>query len=170
MNLLRAAETTKTIFDVDYERLRSEGKGVLLFDLDNTLGRRGLEHLPENTIGFLLFLTERGFKVGILTNRKRNTGVPALCMLRKHVPVVHAAGKPARRGFLELLSLLEGSPADAVMIGDRRLTDILGANRLGIHSIRVLSRNKGRRNFSAQSDSLEREEAYPKRTLGSNDA
>jgi len=29
------------------------------------------------------------------------------------------------------------SPARAVMIGDRRLTDILGANRSGIYSIRV---------------------------------
>jgi len=143
MCLLRATETVETIFDVDYARLRAAGKRVLLFDLDNTLGRRGMEHLPERIIDFLSSLSERGFVVGVLTNRKRNAEDPAVRTLRAHVPVVHAAGKPAGRGFRELLDLLDGSPADAVMIGDRRLTDILGANRLGIHSIRVRSRSGG---------------------------
>jgi HAD superfamily phosphatase (TIGR01668 family) len=141
MRLLRATETVETIFDVDYDRLRQAGKHVLLFDLDNTLGRWGAERLPARTIDLLLSLSDQGFKVGVLTNRKRNTEVPAMHTLRRHVPVVHAAGKPARRGFLSLLDALDASPADAVMIGDRRLTDVLGANRLGIHSIRVLSRN-----------------------------
>ena len=142
MRLLRAAETAETIFDVDYDRLRVAGKRVLLFDLDNTLGRRGMEQLPERIVDFLSSLGERGFVVGVLTNRKRNAEDPAVRTLREHVPVIHAAGKPARRGFLELLDLLDGSPVDAVMIGDRRLTDVLGANRLGIHSIRVRSRGR----------------------------
>ncbi len=140
MRLLRATETAETIFDVDYDRLCASGKRVLLFDLDNTLGKRGMEHLPERILGFLLVLRERGFAVGVLTNRRRNAEAPAVRTLREHVPVVHAAGKPSRRGFLKLLDLLGGTPADAVMIGDRRLTDVLGANRLGIHSIRVRRR------------------------------
>ena len=141
MRLLRATETAETIFDVDYDRLRVAGKRFLLFDLDNTLGRRGMERLPERIVDFLSSLGERGFAVGVLTNRKRNAEDPAVHALREHVPVIHGAGKPARRGFLELLDLLSGSPVDAVMIGDRRLTDILGANRLGIHSIRVRSQD-----------------------------
>lgn len=116
------------------------GKRILLFDLDNTLGRRGMAHLPEPIVGFLQSLRERGFAIGVLTNRKRNTEAPAVRLLRRHVPVIHAAGKPARRGFLQILDRLGGSPDEAVMIGDRRLTDILGANRVGIHSIRVRSR------------------------------
>ena len=142
MSLLRAVETVETIFDIDYDRLRTQGKHVLLFDLDNTLGRLGMEYLPERIVEFLSSLSACGFAVGVLTNRKRNAEDPAVRTLREHVPVVHAAGKPARRGFLELLDLLDGSPVDAVMIGDRRLTDILGANRLGIHSIRVRSRGR----------------------------
>ena len=144
MRLLRATETAATILDVDYDRLHATGKRVLLFDLDNTLGRRGMEHLPERILDFLLTLGERGFRVGVLTNRRRNAEGPAVRTLRAHVPVVHAAGKPARRGFLELLDVLEATPKDAVMIGDRRLTDVLGANRLGIHSIRVRRHRAGR--------------------------
>jgi len=140
MGLLRASETARTIFEIDYDQLHAAGKRVLLFDLDNTLGRHGTVQLPEAIVDFLSSLAQRGFAVGVLTNRKRNSEVPAVHALRKRFPVIHAAGKPARRGFLKLLSLLGGSPETAVMIGDRRLTDILGANRLGIYSIRVRSR------------------------------
>jgi len=139
MRYLRPTETVPTIADIDYDRLHAIGKRLLLFDLDNTLGRRGTEHLPERILDFLRSLRDRGFAVGIVTNRRWNTEVPALQKLRDFVPVVHAAGKPRRRGFLELLERLGGTPADAVMIGDRRLTDILGANRLGIYSILVRS-------------------------------
>jgi len=134
---LRPTEKAASIHDVDYARLRAAGKRALLFDLDNTLGSRGMEYLPEPILGFLLTLKQQGFRVGVLTNRRRNAEDPAVRTLREHVPVVHAAGKPARRGFLELLDALGASPEIAVMIGDRLLTDVLGANRLGIHSIRV---------------------------------
>ena len=136
---LRATETAKTIYDVDYERLYATGKRALLFDLDNTLGRRGMKSLPERSLQFLLSLAERGFRVGVLTNRKRNAHDPAVLTLREHVPVVYAAGKPARRGFHELLKALGAAPEETVMIGDRFITDVLGANRTGIHSIRIRS-------------------------------
>jgi HAD superfamily phosphatase (TIGR01668 family) len=139
MRRLQPAETTETIFDIDYERLRESGKRTLLFDLDNTLGRRGMRHLPEYVSDFLRSLLDRGFAVGIITNRRRNADAPAVRTLSALMPVIHAAGKPRRRGFLDLLDRLGGAPEDAVMIGDRRLTDILGANRLGIHSILVRS-------------------------------
>jgi len=134
---LRPTETAETIHDIDFDRLRSCGKHILLFDLDNTLGRRGMHHLPGPILEFLRALVDRGFAVGVVTNRRRNADAPAVHALRAHVPVVHAAGKPGRRGFLELLARLGGEPEEAVMVGDRRLTDILGANRLGIYSILV---------------------------------
>ncbi len=143
MRLLRANETAETIFDVDYDHLRAAGKHILLFDVDNTLGRRRMEHLPRPILDFLLGLRGDGFRVGILTNRRRNAEVPAILTLKQHLPVVHAAGKPARRGFLRLLACLDGTPREAAMIGDRRLTDVLGANWLGMYSIRVRSRGDG---------------------------
>ncbi len=142
MRRLRPAETAETIFAIDYDRLLIEGKRALLFDLDNTLDRRGNTHLSDGILDFLFSLRERGFSIGVLTNRRRNAEDPVVHVLREHVPVVHAAGKPARRGYLELLERLGEGPADAVMIGDRRLTDIWGANRLGIHSIRVRSASR----------------------------
>ncbi len=136
---LRASESAGTIYDIDYDRLRALGKRALLFDVDNTLGERGMKTLPERSLRLVLSLVERGFRVGILTNRKRNADDPAVLTLREHIPVIHAAGKPRRSGFRELLAALDAAPEEAVMIGDRCLTDVLGANRLGIYSIQIRS-------------------------------
>ena len=78
-----------------------------------------------------------GFKIGILTNRRIGTNDPVIHSLGEKYPVVIRAGKPRRRGFRELLTRLGVSPSEAVMVGDRRLTDVAGANRLGIYSIRI---------------------------------
>jgi len=37
------------------------------------------------------------------------------------------------------LDKLDALPKEAVMVGDRIFTDIFGANRLGIYSIRICS-------------------------------
>ena len=140
---LHPTELAETIYDVDYESLRALGKRALLFDLDNTLGKRGRKTLPGRSLQLVLSLVERGFRVGVLTNRKRNANDPAVLTLREHIPVIHAAGKPRRAGFRELLATLDATPEEAVMIGDRFLTDVLGANRLGIHSIRIRSACRG---------------------------
>ncbi len=78
-----------------------------------------------------------GFKIGILTNRRIGTKDPVIFSLARKYPVVIRAGKPRRRGFREILDQLGVSPSEAVMVGDRRLTDVAGANRLGIYSIRI---------------------------------
>ncbi len=78
-----------------------------------------------------------GFKIGILTNRRIGTNDPVIHSLGEKYPVVIRAGKPRRRGFREILARLDVSPSAAVMVGDRRLTDVAGANRLGIYSIRI---------------------------------
>jgi len=137
MKLLRPCETARSIFDIDYPRLYRAGKRVLLFDLDNTLGGRRPRRLYPQVKELLERITQMGFKVGILTNRRIGTNDPVIHSLGERYPVVVRAGKPRRRGFRAILAQLDASPAEAVMIGDRLLTDVIGANRLGIYSIRI---------------------------------
>ena len=139
MSWIRATETADSIHDIDYDRLFREGVRTLLFDLDNTLERRGAKQLDASTPIFLDSLFEKGFRVGILTNRRRNANDPIVHSLRQIVPVVSKAGKPSRRGYRKLLALLDESPKTSVMIGDRWFTDCLGAARMGMRSIRVRS-------------------------------
>lgn len=133
----RATKTVRSVDTIDYDELWGAGKRVLLFDLDNTLCRRGMAEIPEMSHRLLESLREKGFRVGILTNRRSGDEDAALAELRRTVPVVHAAGKPRRRGYVELIDRLGGSSDDSVMIGDRRLTDVWGARRMGLYVIRV---------------------------------
>lgn len=137
MRLLRANEVAASVFDVDYERLWLQGLRALLFDLDDTLGRRGSDSLGAETLCLLDRLQARGFRLGILTNRKRGAADAVVAALAGKYAVFDVARKPSRKGFSAALAQLGAVPATSAMIGDRRLTDILGAHRSGIYSIRV---------------------------------
>ncbi len=137
MSLLSPRERARSIFEVDYERLYGLGKRAILFDLDNTLGKRRPDKLSPKVTELLERLTGIGFRIGILTNRRIGTKDPVIVELANKYPLRCRAGKPRRRGFRELLDQMGVSPKRAVMIGDRLFTDILGANRLGIYSIRI---------------------------------
>jgi HAD superfamily phosphatase (TIGR01668 family) len=154
--LLKPRETAATVFDVDYKALSANGKRALLFDLDNTLRRRWAPRLFPGAKELLRRLEQEGFAVGILTNRKRIGRDRLLYSLAKQMTVVHHAGKPRRKGFLELLGKLGASVEDAAMVGDRRLTDVLGGNRLGIHTVRVTHPQLSRGDDSKESHGEER--------------
>jgi hypothetical protein len=151
MRLLRPDETAASIFAVDYQRLYATGKRAILFDLDRTLGGHRPSRLEPEVFTLLEDLTEMGFRIGILTNRRLRGGSkslfghctpsvkgdPVIDALARRYPLRHTAGKPGKRGFLALLAELDVPKERAVMIGDRILTDVFGANRLGIYSIRI---------------------------------
>ncbi len=138
VRLLQSNETLDTVFDVDYERLWNAGKRVLVFDLDKTLTPRQGETLAPDTEALLDSLAVKGFRVAILSNR-RHGGRNRDFLTDVTFPVVRNAGKPRSRALRKLLDQLETCAEEAVMIGDRRLTDVLGANLLGVYSIRVCS-------------------------------
>ena len=137
MRLLRPDKKASSIFAIDYEKLYRDGKRALLFDLDKTLGGHRPSRLEPEVYALLEDLATLGFRVGILTNRRRIKDDPVIETLARHYPLLHTAGKPAKRGFLTLLAELDVPKERAVMIGDRLMTDTFGANRLGIYSIRI---------------------------------
>lgn len=137
MRKLRPTQAVNSILDLNLPQLLTQGKRVLIFDLDNTLCRRGTKALDPKVRRYLGDVQAVGFQVGILTNRRRNADAPIVQALGKFLPVVSAAGKPKRRGFIRLLKTMDACSENAVMIGDKWWTDIWGANRMGMDSIRV---------------------------------
>jgi HAD superfamily phosphatase (TIGR01668 family) len=137
MRLFRPSETVPSIFEIDFPRLYEQGKRAVIFDLDKTLGGRKPTRLEPRVVNLLERLAGMGFRIGVLTNRRRVVRDPVIEQLSKRYPLHHRARKPSKNGFLTLLSAMGVSPHQAVVVGDRRLTDIFGANRLAIHSIRV---------------------------------
>ena len=134
--LLEPDGAAATIFEIDYDRLFADGKHVLLYDLDNTLSVGKPDRLTPRVEELLQELSSKGFRIGILSNRRWKIDA-IVSSLSGRFPLHLRAGKPARRGFRGMLSDLGADPREAVMIGDRRLTDVLGARRSGIHSILV---------------------------------
>jgi HAD superfamily phosphatase (TIGR01668 family) len=134
---LRSSRVVETVFDIDFDALRAQGVRVLLFDLDKTLGPRRAEGLPVRSLRLLESLTARGFHVGILSNRRRPRHDAMIEDLAGRFDLLHSAGKPRRRGYLALLERFAAAPSETAMIGDKWITDILGANRLGMVSVRV---------------------------------
>ncbi|HHK67083.1 MAG TPA: YqeG family HAD IIIA-type phosphatase [Candidatus Acetothermia bacterium] len=133
--LLSPDEKASSIFEIDYDALYAAGKRVLLFDLDNTLGEGRPDRLAPAARELLLRLRKDGFRIGVITNRRRPAELPVFRDLSEHALLYHRACKPLKRGFLSLLEKLDASVDQAVMIGDRRLTDVFGANRVGIYTI-----------------------------------
>lgn len=128
-------EELDSVFALDPERLRKLGKRGIIFDLDNTLGRRGSAELEERVLRLLSELEGAGFRIGVLSNsslvRRRIEE-----KLKGH-PVHFNARKPRRGGFRRMLAAMGLKPKDVVMVGDQLFTDVWGAKRLGIYSILV---------------------------------
>lgn len=130
--LLRPTETVETIFDIDFEKLRTLGKQALLLDFDNTLAEKGTSAMPSVSNALLANLETMGFCIGILTNRRPHRTIAGVSF-----PIIYRARKPLATGYLALLHQLSSQAKECVMIGDRYITDVLGGNLLGIHTIRV---------------------------------
>lgn len=128
-------ERATTVEDVDYQKLIDSGIKAVIFDLDNTIARWGDDSLAEEIIELFERLTSRGLKVGILSNSRRETIEDFIIELP--FPHLFNANKPSLKGFESMLAELDVSPEEAAMIGDQLFTDVLGANRLDMYTIRV---------------------------------
>jgi len=132
---LRPHAVVETVLDIDYEMLARMGKRALLFDLDKTLGGHRVSRLDSRVTQLLADLESRGFRIGIITNRRRIHHDELIASLSAEYLVLAHARKPLRSGYLRILERLGVSRDEAVMIGNRRMTDVLGARRAGLYAI-----------------------------------
>ena len=129
----------KNIYEINFEELKSQGVKCLMFDLDSTvmISKSG-KFLPETLDWFKTF--ENDFEVAIISNNKsdkyiENANKIAPCL------VIGKANKPSPKIMAEYLKSKTIYPHEAVMIGDRPLTDILAGKLLGCKTILVGSIN-----------------------------
>ncbi|MFB6290672.1 MAG: YqeG family HAD IIIA-type phosphatase [Candidatus Bipolaricaulia bacterium] len=128
-------ERVPTVEDVDYEELLNSGIKAVIFDLDNTIARWGDEELEDEMVELLDELSSLGLKVGILSN----SGGEAIKNFVQDLPCPHLfnANKPSGTGFRLMLEEFDVRPEEVAMIGDQLFTDVLGANRMNMYTIRV---------------------------------
>lgn len=125
----------KSIFYVNFEKLKEEGIKVIACDLDNTLVPH-YEKVPDEKVHELIAkIKQLGFIFVILSNNKEvrvKTFASAL-----NVDYYFASRKPLKKNFIKLFKHYQVMPEQVCLIGDQFMTDVWGANRLGVTSVYV---------------------------------
>lgn len=125
----------KSIYTINYDKLKENGIKCLLFDLDNTCipyidkkPTKKLKNLFDN-------LSDKGFRVIIFSNSPRSRLEPFKKEL--NVDCCASAGKPRKNKFLKVLKTYNYDLSEVAIIGDQLMTDIYGGNKVGIMTILV---------------------------------
>ncbi|MDR1800386.1 MAG: YqeG family HAD IIIA-type phosphatase [Lachnospiraceae bacterium] len=119
---------------IDYKDLKKCGIKAVIFDIDNTLVRHSA---PADEKALALFESLRGMDLKFLFLSNNNEARVAMFNEKVGAPYVHHAGKPAQKGYLKALEILELNPAEVVFVGDQLFTDIWGAKKAGMKTILV---------------------------------
>jgi len=124
----------KSIFTVNYKKLKEHGIKLLLVDLDNTI-------TPENSKNFdskvkeLFDELNKDFKIVLFSNNFKKR---VECFSKNlGIDYVNNASKPHPKKYLETFKKYKVKVNEAAMIGDQLLTDIKGGNNVGITTILV---------------------------------
>lgn len=129
----------KNVYEINFEELKQQGIKCLMFDLDSTIMvSKSANFLPETIEWFNTFLND--FEVAIISNNKNEKYIENASKIAP-CRVIGKADKPNPKVMKEYLKSVNIEPKNAVMIGDRPLTDILVGKRLRCKTILVGSIN-----------------------------
>lgn len=124
----------KSIYDINYKKLKNSGIKCLLFDLDNTLVPYTSKE-PTKQIKDLFARLNPDFKLIIMSNSGKNRLRPFKQIL--NVDVAYSSKKPLKGKYKKILDIYNYKPEQVAAIGDQLMTDVFGANRMGLTSIFV---------------------------------
>ncbi len=122
--------------DITAQMLRRCGIKLLLCDLDYTLAPRAASVPNADLRRWLDEMRAAGITVMILSNNRSGERVNTFCR-DLGIPYVGRAGKPSRRGYREAMQKEGVTAAETAMLGDKLLTDVLGAKRSGVLALMV---------------------------------
>lgn len=130
------------VYKIDFEKLKQDGVKVLLFDLDSTVMPSKSGVFPQEVLNLFEKLKEN-FEIRIVSN---NNNENYMNKARNQVDfeVLSNAKKPDKTVILSCLKRMDIEPSNAVMIGDRPLTDILAGQFAGTKTVLVDSITKNK--------------------------
>ncbi len=134
-----------SLFDIPFNELKIQGIEAVLFDLDSTLMPSKSGKFPEKVIELIKNL-QKNFKIAVISNNKRTDYIKKV-RSQAFFPVIGNAKKPNPKVINSFLKKINVNPQNAVMIGDRPLTDILAGKLSGTKTVLVDSITKDTENF-----------------------
>ena len=124
----------KSIFDINYDKLKSIGIKCLIFDLDNTIALIDTKLIPEE-VKTLFIKLKKDFNIVIISNNTKKR-ISMFCD-PIDTTFVSFALKPLTFGFRKIKNKFNYKKEQMCMIGDQLMTDVLVAKRLGLYTILV---------------------------------
>ena len=116
--------------------LRAHGVTLLLTDIDYTLAPKSVREPDDAVRAWLAALAAAGVTVAVLSNNRSPRRVQRFCA-GLGIDFVGHAQKPSRRGYRRALEKFKTPQEHTAMLGDKLLTDILGAKRSGVLALMV---------------------------------
>lgn len=129
-------EHVKRVLDIQPETLKEKGIKGIITDLDNTLVAWDVKEATPEVIQWFKLMKDHDIKVTIISNNKQER--VKVFSEPLGTPFVFSARKPLRRAFKTVANQMELKREEIVVIGDQLLTDVLGGNRAGFHTILVV--------------------------------
>lgn len=125
----------------DYSRispayLTERGVRLLLCDLDYTLAPKSQREPDETVRQWIDSMRRAGVEVMILSNNRSPVRVERFC---RDLGITYEghAGKPSAKGFRRAMARRGVTPEETAMLGDKLLTDMLGAHAAGVLPLMV---------------------------------
>lgn len=129
-------EHVKSILAISSEQLAERGIKGIITDLDNTLVEWNRPNPTPQLIKWIENMRKNNIQVTIVSNNNQNRVKSFSDPLQ--IPYIFQAKKPMGRAFQKALSQMNIKREETVVIGDQLLTDVLGGNRKGFHTILVV--------------------------------
>lgn len=126
----------KSIFEITPESLKEKGVKGIITDLDNTLVEWDRPNATPKLIEWFDHMRKNDILVTIVSNNNEKRVKSFADPL--NIPFIYKARKPMGRAFEKALSQMGLRKEETVVIGDQLLTDVLGGNRSGFHTILVV--------------------------------
>ena len=124
----------KSVFDINYKKLKNMKIKCIAFDLDNTLASYK-EDVPGRDIKELLNMLSDDFKIILFSNGTKKRLTPFKEIL--NLDTSYSSRKPFKKKNLIVMRIYKFKQEQIAFVGDQLITDILGANRVGSISILV---------------------------------
>lgn len=121
----------KSVKDIDFKQLLSEGKRVFLFDFDNTINVWKSNIVPKEIEEIFKYLLFNNASVFIVSNGKKRK------LEINNVKIIWRALKPLPFKVMMRLKKHFKNKDEIVVIGDQIFTDILFGKLIGAYTIKV---------------------------------
>ena len=125
----------KSIYQIDYKSLKNSGIKVILFDLDNTIVPISAVKSNQKLRDLFEDVRNMGLRQIIMSNSGKKRVEPFKDDL--YVDAACSSLKPLPFKYKKIMSIYDVKPDEIAAVGDQLMTDVFGANKLGILTILV---------------------------------